>query len=85
MGLHRLRNRARADAGGNGRGMVKSGKPSCSRHRTSTSSTRCPAQSRTSRYQNKAVIYDLLFKAIGRDDDHDHAANPKRPSASGSA
>ena len=40
-----------------------SARPSCCRSATSTSSTRCRPRSRDIAYQNKRVIYDLLFKA----------------------
>ena len=40
-----------------------SARPSCCRCRTSTSCSRLPARIADIAYQNKAVIYDLLFKA----------------------
>jgi hypothetical protein len=49
------------------RGLRPSGspsaRPSCSRCRTSTSCSRCRPGSAAIAYQNKAVVYDLLFKA----------------------
>ena len=40
-----------------------SARPSCCQCRTSTSYSRSPAALRDIAYQNKAVVYDLLFKA----------------------
>ena len=51
---------ARARRHGNG---WRRGRPSCCRCHTSTSCSRCRPQIGDIAYQNKAVIYDLLFKA----------------------
>ena len=59
----------------------RSARPSCCRCPTSTSSSRCRRRSRDIAYQNKAVVYDLLFEGGGRDDAHDRRRSeaPRRP------
>ena len=43
--------------------LAERARPSCCRCRTSTSCSRCRPKIAAIAYQNKAVIYDLLFKA----------------------
>ncbi len=54
--------------------------PICCRWRISTSFSPCRPRSREIAYWNKKAVYDLLFRGIGRDADHDRGRSqaPRR-------